>query len=313
VPLTSPITAVRDAAGATIRNLLAAPPEALVGPGPGPGQGPVKFTVEDEDRGDAGLFGPDSITWRVHSHLSVLVGGLRSLVLQTLHPLAMAGVAQHSSYRTDPLGRLQRTATFVGTTTYGSTRQAEAAIAKVRHVHQRVKGTAPDGRPYAASDSDLLAWVHHVEVQSFLVAYQRIGPGLSPADADRYVAEMAVVGAKLGVEAPLTTAHALHEWIRDHPEQRATPEARAAVRFLLAPPVPLSVRGPYTVLMGAAISLVPLRRRLELGLYLPGPIAGRLAAEPAAKAMVSGLGWAMGPSPALVNARARLGARAETA
>src|SRR5262249_36577427 len=105
---------------------------------------PVVLRVDD----DPGLFGPDSVTWRVPASRSMLVGGLRAVFVQTLHPLAMAGVAQHSRYRTDPLGRLSRTASFIGATTYGSTTDAEAAISDLRRVHARVRGVAPDGRPY---------------------------------------------------------------------------------------------------------------------------------------------------------------------
>jgi uncharacterized protein (DUF2236 family) len=137
---------------------------------------------------DPGLFGPDSVAWRVHADRSMLVGGVRALFLQVLHPLAMAGVAQRSAYREDPLGRLSRTGRFIAATTYGSTAEAEASIAVVRTVHEHVRGTTSDGRPYAATDPALLAWVHNVEVESFLEAYRRYGPGLDDADADHYVA-----------------------------------------------------------------------------------------------------------------------------
>ena len=283
------MTFVRRATSATVRGLFGAP---AVGPPPA--------------TGDAGLFGPDSVTWRVHSHLSVVVGGIRALLVQTLHPLAMAGVAQHSQYRTDPLGRLGRTAAFVATTTYGTIADADNAIAAVRGIHDRVCGVASDGRAYAANDPELLAWVHHVEVQSFLLAYQRIGPGLRSDEADRYVAEMAQLGARLGVREPLTSAAGLHDWIRYHPEQRATPEARAAVRFLSWPALPIAARGPYAILLAGAISLIPLRQRLTLGLLIPGPVTGRVLSEPAARALIDALAWAIGPSPALQRAHARL-------
>jgi uncharacterized protein (DUF2236 family) len=299
MPVTSPLTHLRNAAGNTLRELLT--PAGYV-----PAAGPSLSRPGSAPAADPGLFGPGSVTWRVHSHMSSLVGGFRSLLLQTLHPLAMAGVAQHSSFRTDPLGRLQRTAGFVAITTYGTTAEAEAAIDKVRRVHERVRGVAPDGRPYSANDPDLLAWVHHVEVQSFLVAYQRIGPGLSAGEADRYVAEMALLGERLGVKEPVTTAAGLHEWVGKHPERQVTPSAREAVRFMLAPPLPLPARAPYTVLLAGAVSLIPFRTRTQLGLWWPGPIGGRLACEPAARAMAAALAWAMGPSVALAKAEARL-------
>ena len=254
---------------------------------------------------DPGLFGPTSVTWRVHAHMAMLVGGIRSLLVQTLHPLAMAGVADYSAYEDDPLGRLQRTAAFIASTTFGSTAQATAAIEAVRRVHAGVSGTAPDGRPYRADDPALLSWVHHVEVESFLLAYQRIGPGLDAADSDRYVAEMATVGRLMGASPLMTDVAGLRSFVAEHPDQTATAQARRAVRFLVYPPLPAQARAPYAVLLAAAINLVPLRQRLRLGLVLPGPIGGRLACEPAARALVGLLGWAMGPSPAREQALAR--------
>jgi uncharacterized protein (DUF2236 family) len=211
----------------------------------------------------------------------------------------MAAVAQHSDYRSDPLGRLKRTSAFVATTTYGSTAQAEEAVAGVRRVHERVRGVAPDGRPYYANDPELLAWVHHVEVESFLLAYRRVGPGLSDAEADRYVAEMARLGDLLGARPLFSRVGPLHEWVLNHPEVRATPEARRAVRFLTGLPVPLAARPAYAVFVGAAISLVPWRWRLQLGLLVPGPVTGRLLSEPVARALTGAMGWVLGPSPAL--------------
>ncbi|MBI5087595.1 MAG: DUF2236 domain-containing protein, partial [Actinobacteria bacterium] len=186
----------------------------------------------------------------IHADASMFVGGLRALLLQSLHPLAMAGVAQHSDYRHDPWGRLQRTADFLATTTYGPAPAAERAIAIVRSVHDRVHGVAPDGRPYSANDPHLLRWVHVCEVDSFLAAYRRFGSApLSPEQADEYVAQTAVVARALGVnEPPVTTAEQRAEFTDFRPELRGTAEARRAARFLLLePPLPLAARAPYTV------------------------------------------------------------------
>lgn len=282
---------LRLAAGSALHQVFSAPPETLRAIGNG---------------GDAGLFGPDSVAWRVHAHPSALVGGIRSLLVQTLHPLAMAGVDQHSDYRSSPIARLQGTVSYVATTTFGSTAQAREAVAAVRRVHEHVRGVAPDGRPYSANDPDLLAWVHHVEVESFLLAYEHTGPGLRAGDADRYVAEMARLGELIGVRSPLANAAALHNWVLHHPDVEVTPEARSAVRFLARLPLPLAARPAYTVLLSAAIGLIPLRWRLELGLLLPGPVTGRLACVPAARALCAAMGWALGPSPALMAATARV-------
>jgi uncharacterized protein (DUF2236 family) len=221
----------------------------------------------------------------------------------------MAAVAEHSDYRSDPLGRLQRTSAFVATTTYGSTAQAEEAVAAVRRAHEHVRGTAPDGRAYYANDPELLAWVHHVEVESFLLAYRRVGPGLSDAEAERYVVEMAQLGDVMGARPLFREVGPLREWLAHHPEVGATPEARRAVRFLARLPVPLAARPAYAVLLGAAISLVPWRWRLPLGLLVPGPAAGPLISVPAARALTSAMGWVLGPSPALANAGSRMRGR----
>ncbi len=188
-------------------------------------------------------FGPDRPIRRVHGDSAMFVGGLRALLLQTLHPLAMAGVAEHSDYRSDPWGRLQRTSLFLAVTTYGSAADAERAVARVRGVHRRVRGTAPDGRPYHADDPHLLRWVHVAEVDSFLRCYQRYGAEpLSAAEADGYLADTARVAAELGVPDPPRNRAALAAQLDAfRPELRGTAQARDAARFLvLTPPLPLA-------------------------------------------------------------------------
>ena len=139
----------------------------------------------------------------VHADAAMFVGGLRALVLQSLHPLAMAGVAGHSGYRGDPWGRLQRTSQYLAATTFGSVDVAERAVTRVRTIHDNVRGTAPDGRAYRASDPHLLRWVHISEVDSFLRAHRRFGARpLTPEQRDEYVAEVGFVAAKLGVLDP---------------------------------------------------------------------------------------------------------------
>ena len=146
-----------------------------------------------------GLFGPDSVSWRVIGHPAALVGGLRALLLQALHPLAMAGVAQHSNYLEDPMGRLRRTASYVSTVTFGTHAEAEAAAAVVRGVHKHVHGTDPvTGRRYSASDPATMVWVHCVEVHSFLAAYRAYARPISRADQDRYLAEQVEAAVLLG-------------------------------------------------------------------------------------------------------------------
>src|SRR5215207_5448146 len=170
---------VRSALGTAIRARVAGPRAKNV----------VRDIIEAE--GDR-WFDRDRPIRIVHSDAAMFVGGLRALLLQSLHPLAMAGVADHSDFKTDPWGRLQRTAEFLTWTTFGTADQAERACQQVRAVHATVVGSAPDGRPYAASDPHLLLWVHLAEVDSFLVAYQHYGTArLERAQRDGYVADMA--------------------------------------------------------------------------------------------------------------------------
>ncbi len=289
---TSPLDAVRAAIAGRTRQIIA-----------GDGGPPPDLFVP----GDPGLFGPESAAWHVHADISMLIGGVRALLLQTLHPLAMAGVADHSDYRNDPLGRLHRTAGFLGRTVFGSTPVAEAALAQVRAIHARVQGVAPDGRPYRADDPHLLGWVHATEVQSFLAAHQRYGSEpLGSADADRYVAEMARIGLGLGMsEAPRRVAELEAEIERYGPELASTRQSRAAVRFLLNPPLPLVTRPAYAVLLAAAAGLLPTSTRRMLGLPLL-PLSDPLLIRPAATGIVRTLGWALGSSAARLAAVERV-------
>jgi len=253
-------------------------------------------------RDDRGLFGPDSVTWKIHADASMLIGGIRALLLQTLHPLAMAGIAEHSAYRTDPTGRLHRTAGYVGTTTYGSTRDAKLAIKTVKRVHTKVVGTAPDGRPYAANDPHLLAWVHHTLVESFLYSFQRFGATtLTRDEADRYVDEQAVLAKLFGATPAARSEAELVSWMAGiRPELSAGTQARPAARFLLLPPLPPQILPIYGVLASAAVGLLPSWARRQL--HLPRlPLTETLAVRPAAFALTRTLGWAMsGPPPKVV-------------
>ncbi len=240
-------------------------------------------------------FGESAPIWRVHADASMFVGGLRALLLQSLHPLAMAGVAAHSGYKGDPWGRLQRTSTFLATTTFGTVESAEAIIERVRSIHGRVRGTAPDGRAYAASDPHLLRWVHVTEVDSFLRAYQRFGgEPLSREDADTYVAQACVVATRIGVIDPPTTVAELDEEIQGYrPELHGTAAAREAARFLLlTPPVSGPARAGYAALATAAVALLPWWARLPLRLpYLP--LTERVVSAPIGLAATSVIRWAM--------------------
>lgn len=203
----------------------------------------------------------------------MFVGGVRALLLQSLHPLAMAGVAAHSGFKGDPWGRLQRTSHFLAVTTFGTAEDAAAMVRRIRAVHRTVVGTTPDGRPYAASDPHLLRWVHVAEIDSFLAAHQRYGH--RPLDAtgrDGYVADTARVAEEIGVVDPPRTEAELRAQLAEYrPELESTPEARAAARFmLLSPPLPLLARAPYAAIGAAAVGLLPAWARWKLRVpYLP--------------------------------------------
>lgn len=244
-------------------------------------------------------FDDDRPIQRVHADASMFLGGLRALLLQSMHPLAMAAVAAHSGYRGDPWGRLQRTSTFIAVTTYGTAADAQAAVDTLRAVHERVRGTSSDGRPYRATDPHLLGWVHVAEVDSFLRTYQRYG--VAPLDAagrDGYVADMARVARALGVvDPPETEAELARALAAFRPELCGTAEARAAARFLLVrPPLPAIARPAYAVLAGAAVATLPRWARRPL--WLPWlPVTEAAVVRPAGAAVVRALRWAMAPGP----------------
>ena len=269
--------------------------ERVAGP-----EGPARRRVINSAGGER-WFGEGRPIRRVHGDTSMFVGGIRALLLQSLHPLAMAAVAGHSGYRGDPWGRLQRTSYFLAVTTFGRASDAQEAIARVRAIHQRVTGTAPDGRPYAASDPHLLTWVHIAEADSFLRAHSRFGAQpLDQAGRDGYVADLARIGAALGVPDPPRTEAGLAARIAEYRAELAgTAQAREAARFLLLnPPLPLVARPPYGVLAAAAVSLLPGWARRPL--YLPRlPVTEAAVVRPAGRAMVHAIRWAItAPPPA---------------
>jgi uncharacterized protein (DUF2236 family) len=235
---------------------------------------------------DAGLFGPDSVAWRLHADPSMLVGAMRALLVQALEPRAMAGVVQHSDYKVDPWGRLNRTVRFVLDTTYGDTPTAEAACAAVRRIHDRVHGVDPvSGRAYSAHDPDLLLWIHAVEVHSSVHAYRNYAGRLSDDDADRYVDEMVRVAELLGLPpamAPRTLGE-LREYLRGVEGLQLTPGARESMRMIMYPPMPLPLRPLWVLPASAAVASLPRFARRMYGLPWFEP------ATPSVRAAVFGL------------------------
>ncbi|ROS78654.1 oxygenase MpaB family protein [Cellulomonas sp. PhB143] len=246
-PSASPLEALRARAGAALFERVAGE------------DGPAQRSRIHDTPGPRD-FGPTSAIARVHDDASMFVGGLRALLLQALHPLAMAAVAAHSGYRADPWGRLARTSTFIATTTFATRADAQQAIDVVRAVHVRMRGTAPDGRPYAADDPWLLRWVHVAEADSFMTAHRRYGAHpLDDAGYDEYLDQAATVAERLGaIDVPHSRAELARAFREFGPELARTPEADDVARYLLAePPLPWAARGAYSLLGRAAVGSLP--------------------------------------------------------
>ena len=246
---------------------------------------------------DPGLYGPDSVTWRVHADPSMALAGLRALLLQAVHPVAMHGVFTNSDFRADPWGRLYRTAEYVAVTAYGTTQEAERAGARVRGIHRRLSGVEPhSGTAYRVDDPELLRWVHCCEVESFLSTALRCGLRLSAQERDRYYAEQTRGAALVGLDpatVPASVAQMSAYFTAMRPQLRIGPEGRAAAQFVLWPSMPARVqlgtpaRPAWTALAVAAFAMLP---RWTRRLYsLPGLPTTDLAASAAGLAFRSGL------------------------
>ncbi|MGY1807286.1 oxygenase MpaB family protein [Blastococcus sp. SYSU D00669] len=203
--------------------------------------------MSDDDADDLlGFFGPESVTWRVHSDPTFSVAGLRALLLQALHPVAMDGVARNTAAREDPWPRLVRTAAYVDTLTFGTRREALRAVRRVRGIHRRLGGVEETtGREYRVDDPDLLLWVHCCEVDSLLSVARRGGVPLTDDDADRYVAEQVTAAVLVGAaeaDVPRSVAALAAYFDAVRPSLALTPAARDAARLVLLPPMPAWVR-----------------------------------------------------------------------
>lgn len=261
----------------------------------------VRKTFNDQAKGEKpvvrqpdGLFGPKSVAWRVHGDVvTMMVGGVSALLLQMLHPAVLAGVWDHSAFRQDMLGRLRRTARFIAVTGYDSREAAEAAIAKVREVHTRVRGFLPDGTPYAADEPRLLAWVHVTEALCFLDAWIRYAePRMSLADQDRYFAEFAIIAEKLGAD-PIPRSRAEAEALVQSMRGELVADARTkeVARLVLAQPAPSLATKPFqTMIFQAAVDLLPAWARRMHG--LAGPGIAKSVVRTGTAGMASAFRWA---------------------
>lgn len=258
--------------------------------------------------GDPGLFGPESAAWQVHAHfVAMMTGGLSSLLLQALHPRALAAVWDHSSFRTQLQARLGRTALFVATTTYGGTAAALQTIERVNRIHAQIRGTLPDGTPYEASDPELIRWVHLGETTSFLQAYQDLSlQPLSPARQDLYFAEMANIGERLGArDLPLTRQQALAQLQAFRPELRVDARTRETVNLIEHYPCSPLDRPLIGLIVRAAFQMLPDWALDMLGRARSCPLE-RAAVRTALQGMGASLAWAFADTGVAARAQQRM-------
>ena len=253
-------------------------------------------------QGDHGLFGPGSVSWEVLGDVSSFVGGIRALMVQAAHPEVAAGVAEHSAYREDPLGRLSRTAFYVTSMTYGALPETEHAVKMVRRAHMGVTGTSERGRHYSASTPEYGAWVHNTLPYSFLHAFQVFKRPMTEEEANRFVAEQSLIGEKMGASPLPKTAKELRSWITTHPDIARSEAMREAIDFLQDPPLGRAELLGYRILQRAAATTVEPQLQETLGL---APSRFYLQAG---KVLVRALRWALRFSPSWKAALIRSGA-----
>ncbi|HFZ8993466.1 TPA: oxygenase MpaB family protein [Citrobacter freundii] len=225
--------------------------------------------------GEPGLFGPQSAIWQVHGDFtSMLCGGISALLLQMLHPLALAGVWDHSSFRDDIFGRLRRTSQFISATTFGTTVDAERLIEKVKSIHNKVNGTDRDGTPYSANDPDLLTWVHVAECRSFMAAHLRYRRTVvTPERQAQYYREAATIAERLGARNVPATPQDIEDYLAMmRPRLRVDERTHEVARILMATRLPGTLARPAGhIMMKAGIDLLPDWAQHQLGLQ-PGPL-----------------------------------------
>ncbi len=278
----------------------------------GTSDGEAPWVVQMSEGTDAGYFGPGSAVWHVNGAAPTMLAGIRALMMQTLHPGAMAGVADHSRYHSDPLGRLAGTVRWVVVTTFGSTETVSSEVSRVSRMHERVKGDYTPNRgsqptSYSAADASLIAWVHLVFTDAFLDSHLKLGRSIPDVDSesgpDRYVREWSAAGKLMGYPHPPTTQKGLADAIAAfEPELRSDERVSEALRFILEPPLPKTIRPGYRLLSAAAVASLEPRYRELLGLKRP-----RWPALTIGKIMIGFIGWVLGDeSTSMRRARARI-------
>jgi uncharacterized protein (DUF2236 family) len=301
------MSAAADKTGAMtnfLRQTLAQEIRGMTGSAKGP---PIAFL---EPAGDPGLFGPDSVTWKVHAHLvSMLVGGLSSLLIQAMHPGALAGVWDHSSFRSDLRARLGRTAYFIAATTYGGKEMAQSAIDLVNRIHVKVTGIRPDGQPYDARDPHLLRWVHLGETLSFLKAYCVFGDSALPTFLqNQYIWEMQRIGHALGAtELPSTVAQAEQMLLSYRNELVVDDRVREVIHLIENFPARKRDQLFVKLIVRAAFDLLPDWVLSDLGQTRPKNWQRQLTRQALALASIP-MDWALASEGVSAHARQRLGA-----
>jgi uncharacterized protein (DUF2236 family) len=250
---------------------------------------------------DPGLFGPDSVTWRIHPEPILGVAGLRALLLQALHPRLIAGITQNSDFRDRPWHRYERTIAYLGETVYGTTERAEAAGRRIRAIHARMRATdLRTDEIFRLDDPELLRWVHVTTVESMLDVAMRSGVPVSPEDADGYLHEQRRAAALVGLDpgsVPGSVAEVAAYYDRMQPALAITPEAAKTLVFLAAPPLPFGLgftpaRAAYTGVAALAVGMLPAWARKRYGL------PGLTAAAPIASLAARMLRLSIAPVPA---------------
>lgn len=254
-----------------------------------PAQSDTPFEI-----GHGGLFEAHAVARRVHGNMAtMMIGGVSALLMQMLHPVALAGVWDHSNFRADMQGRLRRTARFIGATTYGRKGDAEAAIARVRHIHERIVGVLPDGTPYSANDPAVLTWVHVAGSWSFLAAYRSYGVPLGVRDQNRYYAETAETARRLGADdVPTTRDQVAAYFERVRPELESSARTREVIDVLLSSATANPALAPaHALTLRAGADLLPGWARSMHGLdqFQMERVLTRLAAA----TMTRTVGWAL--------------------
>ena len=263
---------------------------------------PLEETFQYPD--DPGLFGPESITWKIMGDVSSFIGGIRALLIQAAHPEVAAGVANHSTYRDDPLGRLSRTASYVTATAFGAMPEVEKSIKMVSSAHRPVSGTSSRGEKYSAGNPEMAAWVHNALIDSFLVSYQNFGPFvLEEEEADSYVYEQTNLGNLMKASPLPENAASLSCWLSENPKVGSSKEGAEAVSFLKKPPLPFFTRIAYKILFNAAVVTMPIELREAIG------VNPKKGSKTAGNFLTKVLRYALGSSPAWAAALDRSGTK----